>query len=87
MEAAFAFGTLLHVYQITRRHIPGACNVMLHTFVWFKGILIKIGDLSKGIVHIKRWLCVGVERERGRERERERVMNGGRDAAVQQRQF
>ena len=71
MEAAFAFGTLLHVYQITRRHIPGAFNVMLHTFVWFKGILIKIGDLSKGIVHIKHWLCVGVERERERERERE----------------
>ena len=77
MEAAVAFGTLLHVYQITRCHIPGACNVMLHTFVWFKGILIKIGVLSKGIVHIKRWLCAGKERE----------MNGRREAAVQQRQF
>jgi hypothetical protein len=50
---------------------------MLHTFVWFKGILIKIGVLSKGIVHIKRWLCAGKERE----------MNGRREAAVQQRQF
>jgi len=37
MEAAFAFGTLLHVYQITRCHIPGACNVMLHTLCGLKG--------------------------------------------------
>ena len=62
MELAVAFGTLLHVYQITRRHIPGACNLMLHTFVCFKGVLIKIGVISKGIVHIKRWFCAG-ERE------------------------
>jgi hypothetical protein len=45
---------------------------MLHTFVWFKGILIKIGVLSKGIVHIKSWLCAGEEREGERERMRER---------------
>jgi len=70
MEAAVAFRTLLHVYQTTRRHIPGACNVMLHTFVWFKGILINISVLSKGIVHIKRWLRAGEETERERERER-----------------
>jgi hypothetical protein len=48
------FGTLLHVYQITRRQVLRACSVMLHTFMWFKGILIKIGVLSKRIVHIKR---------------------------------
>ena len=64
MEAAVAFGTLLHIYQITRRHIPGAFNVMLRTFVSLKGIVINIGVLSKGIVHIKRWLCAGEERER-----------------------
>jgi len=41
MEAAVAFQTLLHVYQTTRRHIPGTFSVMLNNFVWFKGILIK----------------------------------------------
>jgi hypothetical protein len=81
MEAAVAFRTLLHVYQTTRRLIPGACNLILHTFVWFKGILINTGVLSKGIVHIKRWLRAGEERER------ERDMSGRREAAVQQRQF
>jgi hypothetical protein len=54
---------------------------MLQTFVWFKGILIKIGVLSKGIVHVKRWLCAGEERER------EKEMKRGWEAAVQQRQF
>jgi hypothetical protein len=33
MEATVDFQTLLHVYQTTRRHIPGAFNVMLHTCV------------------------------------------------------
>jgi hypothetical protein len=27
--------------------------------VWFKGTLIQIGVLSKGIVHVKRRLCDG----------------------------
>jgi len=29
---------------------------MLHTFVWIKEILMKIGVLSKGIVRVKLWL-------------------------------
>ena len=66
MEAAVAFQTLLHVYQTTRRHIPGTFNVMLHNFEWFKGILIKISVLSKGIVRVKRWLYAGEKRERER---------------------
>ena len=37
MESAVAFGTLLRVYQITRRHILGACNVMLHNLCGLKG--------------------------------------------------
>jgi hypothetical protein len=82
MEAAVAFQTLLHVYQTIRRYIPGACNVMLHSFLWFKEILIKLGVLSKGIVHVK--LCLSAEE---RERARERDMKSGREAAVQQRQF
>ena len=69
MEAAVALQTLLHVYQITRRHIPGTSNVMLHNFEWFKGILIKIDVLSKGIVRVKRWLYAGEKRERERERD------------------
>jgi len=69
MEAAVAFLTLLHVYQTTRRHIPGTFNVMLHNFEWFKGILIKIDVLSKGIVRVKRWLYAGEKRERERERD------------------
>ena len=36
MEAAVALQTLLHIYQNTRGHIPGAFNVILHTCVWFK---------------------------------------------------
>lgn len=41
MEAAVASQTLLRIYQTTRRHILRAFNVMLHTCVWFKEILIK----------------------------------------------
>jgi hypothetical protein len=63
MEAAFAFQILLHVYQTTRRQIPGTFNVMLHNFEWFKGTLMKIGVLSKGLLHVRRWLCAGVERK------------------------
>ena len=37
MEAAITFRTRLHVYQTTRRHIPGACNVMLHSLCGLKG--------------------------------------------------
>ena len=47
MGAAVAFQTLLNVFQTTRRHIPGALNVMLYTFVWFKGTLIEIGVVER----------------------------------------
>ena len=62
-DAVVAFQTLIRVYQTTRRYIPGTFNIMLHTFVLFKGTLMNIGVLTKGLVHVKRWLCAEEEKE------------------------